>query len=42
MYDIAINVLAKGDWNRFDVFKQSNASADEIARMRELFLLNSQ
>ena len=31
----AIEVLGKGDWNMFDVFMQSNASA----RMGELFLL---
>ena len=35
----AIDVLGKGDWNMLDVFKQSNASADEIARVGELLLL---
>lgn len=35
----AIDVLGKGEWNILDVFKQSDASADEIARVGELFLL---
>ena len=43
MYSIgtkkAIDVLDKGDWNMLDVFMQSNASADETARVGELFLL---
>ena len=32
-------MLGKGEWNMLDIFKQSNASADEVARVGELYLL---